>query len=626
MDLLEPKSGRGHNCCAAWEVEPMVNRARIVLGVVVVLCAGVVYAAPLAGSAAVGGASPTSTWGRVRALIGLRPNNPWGFVGFNALSCPAAGSCVGVGSYPTSGGPTPHSEGFLDQEVKGVWARVTPVPGLAALSDDPTVSSASCATPGNCSIGGGAFVADESRGVWGAAHGISGLVSLYPEGPAISCGAPGNCAAIGVGATGSVIANEVDGSWGPAVSIPGLGTLSGAQLQSVSCRAAGDCAAGGSYIDSSGFTQAFVLSESDGTWGTPKPLIIDDVPSRNASTLSVSVSCGSVGSCAAGGFYTNKLGVGALFAVSETAGTWGKVESIRGFAAIDSANNANDITVSCAGVGVCVEAGQANRSFVVDEVDDVWGVARLLPGLAALSRGSRSNLQSVSCGAKGYCAAVGYYQANLGTGAFVADESNGVWHRAQGILPSRAGGLDPDSVLYLGLVSCWGPSACTAAGYDGTPSGATTGLVASEPSSPPHFCTPQEGLSARVLDVHTSSSHVEYQIGYANTSIYGCVLSGVPGAIALNAGGRAVGPPARRVAARGSLLTYLDPIVGSAHTTFSIDLKDLTSSACDPAEIDGVIVRAMGLPQIVVPLDRPKGMDRRVCQRLRSERMTSFAG
>ena len=55
------------------------------------------------------------------------------------------------------------------------------------------------------------------------------------------------------------------GTWGTAIEVPGLGSLNQgglAQLASVSCGAAVNCAAVGSYTDGSGHTQAFVASQA----------------------------------------------------------------------------------------------------------------------------------------------------------------------------------------------------------------------------------------------------------------------------------------------------------------------------------------------------------------------------
>ena len=43
-------------------------------------------------------------------------------------------------------------------------------------------------------------------------------------------------------------------------------------MLSVSCGSAGSCAAGGYYTQTGGRSQGFVTSEDNGTWGTPVPL------------------------------------------------------------------------------------------------------------------------------------------------------------------------------------------------------------------------------------------------------------------------------------------------------------------------------------------------------------------
>jgi hypothetical protein len=61
------------------------------------------------------------------------------------------------------------------------------------------------------------------------------------------------------------VVNEVSGVWRTAREVPGtaaLNTGGSAQLVSVSCASAGNCSAGGSYTDSSGHTQAFVVNKS----------------------------------------------------------------------------------------------------------------------------------------------------------------------------------------------------------------------------------------------------------------------------------------------------------------------------------------------------------------------------
>jgi len=95
------------------------------------------------------------------------------------------------------------------------------------------------------------------------------------------------------------------GSWGEAIEVPGTGKLNAggnAYVNAVSCASPGNCAAGGTYTDGSGYIQAFMASEVNGRW---RPAI--EVPgtgklNKGGGPASVnSVSCASPGNCAAGG-------------------------------------------------------------------------------------------------------------------------------------------------------------------------------------------------------------------------------------------------------------------------------------------------------------------------------------
>jgi hypothetical protein len=60
------------------------------------------------------------------------------------------------------------------------------------------------------------------------------------------------------------VVSETNRTWGKAIEVPGSGTLNAggnASVASVSCASAGNCAAGGTYRDSSGHLQAFVVSQ-----------------------------------------------------------------------------------------------------------------------------------------------------------------------------------------------------------------------------------------------------------------------------------------------------------------------------------------------------------------------------
>jgi len=61
------------------------------------------------------------------------------------------------------------------------------------------------------------------------------------------------------------VVSERNGTWGTAIEVPGSGALNAggfAGVNSVSCRSAGKCAAGGTYTDGSGHIQAFVAGQA----------------------------------------------------------------------------------------------------------------------------------------------------------------------------------------------------------------------------------------------------------------------------------------------------------------------------------------------------------------------------
>jgi len=61
--------------------------------------------------------------------------------------------------------------------------------------------------------------------------------------------------------------------WRTAEPIPGLAALNlggSAGFNSISCATAGNCSAGGFYAAKNTHTQAFVVNETNGVWGTAK--------------------------------------------------------------------------------------------------------------------------------------------------------------------------------------------------------------------------------------------------------------------------------------------------------------------------------------------------------------------
>jgi hypothetical protein len=291
---------------------------------------------PSAGDcSAVGGPSGTpfildevnGTWGNPLVVPGLAsPGAPaqassWSL---DSLSCPAAGYCTAVG---TARSTSREAAAFVVTQTDGAWGNAALIPGQAALSatQESWSDSVSCTAVGDCTAIGGynpgsgynwlMWTADEVNGTWGAAQQLARPAATLRMTGSLSCATPGNCAVGGTyrdarGLPEVFVANEVNGTWQPSEDVPGLsGTASYADA--ISCAAPGDCAAMGSY-QVSGRWQEYAVDEVGGTWGTARALpgVTTAVPQIDG------LSCTAPGYCSAVGYLT-----GNLFLVGEATGT-----------------------------------------------------------------------------------------------------------------------------------------------------------------------------------------------------------------------------------------------------------------------------------------------------------------
>jgi len=215
-----------------------------------------------------------------------------------------------------------------------------------------------------------------------------------------------------------------------------------------------------------------------GTWGGAQPVL--GIPGGNRGAGLSVVSCASPGNCSAGGNYQTGSDYDTLaYVVTETDGVWGKAQTVAGARADYNAYNYAEVTaMSCSSPGNCsaggtygAAAGGTNgypdNAFVVDETDGVWGRAQEVQGEPAMSY--ESTIASVSCTSPGNCSAGGSYAGTSGAGAaFVVDETSGVWGAPQPI-PGLAGlstSTSPRSLV--DSVSCSAPGDCSAGGAYGS--------------------------------------------------------------------------------------------------------------------------------------------------------------
>lgn len=300
------------------------------------------------------------------------------------------------------------------------------------------------------------FVTSLKSGVWGVAL----MQSTLPAGgkmTSLSCRSAGSCSAGGyyldeAHHLQAFVVSERDWVWGTWLKVPGLQALNvggSAVVHSVSCATPGYCVAGGHYRDGFGYTHAFVVSQTNNVWDQAR-----DVPGTgnpgNASTLSV--SCTTPGNCSAGGYYRDTRRVQQAFVATETNGTWAKAIKVRGTGTSTRGHQARVSSVSCiasdaspsncSAGGYYRDAGRVPQPFVVNEKSGVWGIAKPF-------KITGGGVWSVSCAGEGNCAAGGSYRGY----AFVARETNWVWAGAVKV-PGTAPGAGVTSVSCVATGRC----------------------------------------------------------------------------------------------------------------------------------------------------------------------------
>jgi len=440
--------------------------------------------------------SARGPWGNATEVPGTAALNTGGSAQVYSVSCATAGNCAAGGDYTDGSG----LQAFVVSEVNGSWGTAIQVPGTAALNTrgSAQVYSLSCGSPGNCVAGGDyldgsglqAFVVSEVNGSWGTAIEVPGTAALNAGGYAyvysVSCPSAGNCTAGGQYRDGlgfqPFVVSEVDGSWGTAIEVPGTAALnvSGAGgVESVSCGSAGNCSAGGWYGDSAGRSQAFVVSEVNGSWDTA--IEVPGTAALNTGGVAIlySVSCPSAGNCSAGGVYAGAGGSvdQQSFVVSEVNGSWGTAIEVPGPSALILTS------MSCASAGNCGAGGiysdsSGSQTFVVSEVNGSWGTAIEVPGIATLNSAESGDVYSVSCGSPGNCVAGGYYTDSSGVQAFVVSEVNGSWGTAIEVPGTAA--LNTRGYADVYSVSCPSAGNCAAGGQYRDGSGHYQAFVVSE--------------------------------------------------------------------------------------------------------------------------------------------------
>jgi hypothetical protein len=217
-----------------------------------------------------------------------------------------------------------------------------------------------------------------------------------------------------------LLVTETAGTWSAGVeaALPPNATTTKQQVSigPPSCGAAGDCAAVGSYLDNSGKTDSFLLTETAGTWS---PGIEPPLPPNAAGTQQAFVgapSCPSAGNCTAVGSYTDSSGNSQGLLLTEKAGTWSADEAVLPANAATTDQRAGINRLSCPSAGNCGAVGSYTDSsgnsegLLLTETSGTWATGEMasLPENAKTPDAS-PGLGSVSCPSAGSCGAGGYY-------------------------------------------------------------------------------------------------------------------------------------------------------------------------------------------------------------------------
>ena len=369
------------------------------------------------------------------------------------VSCASAGNCAAVGDYYDSSG----QDGLLVTESAGRWAQAVEAPLPVGVTSPVVVTDVSCASPGNCTAVGGTYNVAERAGqglVWTETGGQWGMGTLITPpanaaAPAqenvglVSCASAGNCAVAGsywstaynaAGQSLPFLASQTSGRLGPPVqaSLPAdAGNPSGG-FSEVSCPAAGNCTAVGTYHLPSGVTEGMAVSETAGSW---KAAVEVAPPTGWQAGALDSVSCATAGYCTAVGDYIDGSGIDQGFMTTETNGSWGS--PVPAALPADAAPNADGVeglvySVSCRAPGDCSaigsynDTGGAQQGLILNQTGGSWvtGLEAALPANHVIDIPGLTALHEVSCGAVGDCAAVGYYTNSYGeTEGLVVEET-----------------------------------------------------------------------------------------------------------------------------------------------------------------------------------------------------------
>jgi hypothetical protein len=325
-----------------------------------------------------------------------------------SLSCVSARECVAGGDYSTATGVI---EGLIVSETNGVWR--TPISLVPPVGAD-----------------------------------VNPDVTIFD----VSCGAAGNCAAVGSyeDSARNIVpftANEVGGRWlrSRELTLPPNALVAGqsGELRNVDCAAANNCSAVGEYFDNYRAyprSQGFVATEVRGHWSSASEVTMAQRANFNPFVSFAQLACSSLGNCVGVGSFIDAHDVTEGLVVSQVRGVWRQGEEVPlpSNASAFSGASLSEVSClahsSCAALGTFLSQTGALEAMTTSGENGNWGRGVEL----AMPVGSNANphdflfgFNGIACASIGNCSVGGQYQDSAGTyEGFLANEANGVWSQA----------------------------------------------------------------------------------------------------------------------------------------------------------------------------------------------------
>jgi hypothetical protein len=373
--------------------------------------------------------------------------------GLYGVSCPAATSCIAVGSTTDAGG---HETALAERWDGARWRLEPTPPGSAAQTT--RLQAVSCSSANACAAVGYAIDANGSNLRTARAERWDGsrwttqeLSAASPQSKeqtlsGVSCPTGGSCVAVGSFVTPAGpragLAVRWDATGWHVETTAGQGALS-----AVSCSSATHC-------DAAGSADGRPLAERrDGSVWTAEATLD---PAGSGAALS-GISCVAAQACTAVGSFTGAAGFELVFVERSDGGRWQR-EAIK---SPSGATHAELVGVACSARAACVAVG-SYRSSVGEQraLAERWdGVSwRPLPTADPVG-GSDGKLLAVSCVAPDACVAVGSMVDASRTQVPLVERYDGTsWH----VEPTQD--FDAEFASSLQSVSCASVNACTAVG------------------------------------------------------------------------------------------------------------------------------------------------------------------